>query len=113
MVTKTLEAAQIMAENGINAEVLNMSTIKPVDKEAILESSLKTRRVVTVEEHNIVNGLGTAIADVIIKENPVKMKMIGIKDLFAIVGDYNEVIDYYGLTGEKIAMQVEEFLNNC
>ena len=111
MVPKTLEAAQILADKGIDADVINMSTLKPVDREAILESSLKTRRIVTVEEHNIVNGLGTAVADVLIKENPVKMKMIGIQDLFAVVGDYDEVIDYYGLTGPKIAVQVEEFLN--
>ena len=111
MVPKTLEAAQILTGKGIDAEVINMSTLKPVDREAILESSLKTRRIVTVEEHNIVNGLGTAVADVIVKENPVKMKMIGIKDIFAVVGDYDEVIDYYGLTGPKIAVQVEEFLN--
>ncbi|MBU4292755.1 MAG: transketolase family protein, partial [Actinobacteria bacterium] len=112
MVPKTLEAAQILAEKGIDAEVINMTTLKPVDREAILESSLKTRRIVTVEEHNIVNGLGTAVADVLIKESPVKMKMIGIKDIFAVVGDYDEVIDYYGLTGPKIAVQVEEFLNH-
>jgi len=112
MVPKALEAAQILAGKGISAEVINMSTLKPVDREAILESSLKTRRIVTVEEHNIVNGLGTAVADVIVKENPVKMKMIGIKDLFAVVGDYDEVIDYYGLTGPKIAVQVKEFLNH-
>jgi len=111
MVPKTLEAAQILAAKGIDAEAINMSTLKPVDREAILESSLKTGRVVTVEEHNIVNGLGAAVAEVLIKENPVKMKMIGIKDLFAVVGDYDEVIDYYGLTGPKIAAQVEEFLN--
>jgi len=111
MVPKTIEAAQILAGKGIDAEVLNMSTLKPVDREAILESGIKTRRIVTVEEHNIVNGLGAAVADVIVKENPVKMKMIGIKDLFAVVGDYDEVIDYYGLTGPKIAVQVEEFLN--
>ena len=110
MVPKTLEATQILAGKGIDAEVINMSTLKPVDREAVLESSLKTRRVVTVEEHNIVNGLGTAVADVLVKENPVKMKMIGIKDIFAVVGDYNEVIDYYGLTGPGIAVQVEEFL---
>jgi transketolase len=111
MVPKTLEAARILAEKGIDAEVINMSTLKPLDREAILESSLKTRGIVTVEEHSIVNGLGTAVADVLIKENPVKMRMIGIQDLFAVVGDYDEVIDYYGLTGPKIAMQVEEFLN--
>ena len=110
MVPKTLEAAQILAGKGISPEVINMSTLKPVDREAVLGSSLKTRRVVTVEEHNIVNGLGTAVADVLVKENPVKMKMIGIKDIFAVVGDYDEVIDYYGLTGPKIAVQVEEFL---
>jgi len=112
MVTKSLEAAQILSERGIDAEVLNMSTLKPIDREAILKSSIKTRRVVTIEEHNIVNGLGTAVADVIVKEGPVKMKMIGIEDLFAVVGSYDEVIDFYGLSGPKIAGQVEEFLNH-
>lgn len=66
--------------------------------------------MVTVEEHSIVNGLGSAVADVLIKENPVKMDMIGIKDTFAVVGQYEELLDYYGLTGPKIAESVKSFL---
>ncbi len=110
MVANALEASSILENKGISAEVINMSTIKPVDRELILASSSKTKKVATVEEHSIVNGLGTAVADVLIKENPVKMKMIGINDLFATVGDYGEMIEYYGLSPAGIAASIEEFL---
>jgi transketolase len=111
MVPKTLEAAELLAGKGINCEVINMATLKPVDSNLILESVGKTKKVVVIEEHNIVNGLGSAVADVLIKENPVKMKMIGIKDIFAVVGDYDEVMDFYGLTGPKIAADIMDFVN--
>ncbi len=110
MVAPTLEAAYILEKKGISVEVLNLSTIKPLDKELILASSSKTKKVVSVEEHSIVNGLGSAVADVLIKENPVKMKMIGVNDEFAVVGDYKDVIDYYGLTPVKIAQSIEDFM---
>lgn len=109
MVEKALDAADLLLLKKIDAEVINISTIKPIDKEIILNSSSKTKRVVTVEEHSIVNGLGSAVADVLIKENPVKMKMIGTNDIFAVVGDYEDVIDYYGLTAEKITASIEDF----
>ena len=112
MVQNTLDAAQELAKRGISVEVINMATIKPVDMELIISSSSKTKKVVTVEEHSIINGLGSAVADVLIKENPVKMKMIGTDDIFATVGDYREMIDYYGLTGKKIALSIEEFLSH-
>lgn len=110
MVQNTLDAAAQLAGKGISVEVINMSTIKPIDRELVVSSSLKTKKVVTVEEHSVVNGLGSAVADVLIKENPVKMKMIGINDIFATVGDYQEMIDYYGLTGNKIAESIDDFL---
>ena len=111
MVAKSLEAAEILQGKKINVEVVNMHTLKPIDRGIILKSSSKTKKVITVEEHSIVGGLGSSVADVLIKENPVKMEMIGIKDVFAVVGKYDELLDYYGLTGPKIAERIEGFLN--
>ncbi len=110
MVERSLEAAKILEGKNIDAEVINMHTLKPIDSEAILESSSRTKKVVTVEEQSIVGGLGSSVADVLIKNNPVRMKMIGINDEYAKVGTYDELIEHYGLTGEKIASKIEDFL---
>ncbi|MBN2072728.1 MAG: hypothetical protein JW770_02115 [Actinobacteria bacterium] len=110
MVSNSLEASNILKGRHIDTEVINMHTLKPVDSELILESSARTGRVVTVEEHTVVGGLGSSVADVLVKGNPVKMDMIGIEDKFALVGQYPELIDYYGLTPEKIADSIEQFL---
>lgn len=112
MVSKSLEAAEILESLGINAEVINMHTLKPIDRDIIVESSEKTKRVVTVEEHSTIGGLGSSVADVLIKNNPVKLEMIGINDTFAIVGKYDELLDYYGLTPEKISRRIKNFVNN-
>jgi len=112
MVSKSLEAAEILNEEGINAEVINMHTLKPVDSNIILESSAKTKKVVTVEEHTVVGGLGSTVSDVLIRNNPVKLKMIGINDMFAIVGKYDELLNYYGLTAEKISVSILNFINS-
>ncbi len=110
MVSYSLEAAYLLEKNGINAEVISMSTIKPIDKDMILKVASKTGKIVTVEEHSIINGLGAAVAEVIVKNNPVPIKFIGTQDEFAPVGTYEECMDYYGLTAEKIRHQVNNFL---
>ncbi|MBM3700401.1 MAG: transketolase family protein [Actinobacteria bacterium] len=110
MVANTLDAADMLSVKGIDAEVINISTLKPIDRQLINQSSQKTKKVVTVEEHSVVGGLGGAVAEVLICESPVRMKMIGINDLFAVVGDYSQLIDYYGLSPEKIAGSVMDFL---
>ena len=111
MVGKSLEAAEILKKTGIDAEVINVSTLKPVDRDTILSSSDKTKRVVTVEEHSVIGGLGSIVADILIKENPIKMKMIGTNDCFAIIGQsYDELLDYYGFTGQKLASRIESFI---
>ena len=112
MVLKSLEAAEILDEKGINAEVINMHTLKPADSDIILESSAKTKKVVTVEEHIVVGGLGSTVSDVLIRDNPVKLKMIGINDRFAVVGKYDELLNYYGLTAEKISVSILNFINS-
>lgn len=112
MVLKSLEAAEILDEKGISAEVINMHTLKPADNNIILKSSAKTKNVVTVEEHTVVGGLGSTVSDVLIRNNPVKLKMIGINDRFAIVGKYDELLNYYGLTPEKISISILNFINS-
>ena len=111
MVSRAIEAAEILQRDGIDSDLINIHTIKPLDRAVILESSEKTGKVVTVEEHSIINGLGGAVAELLATENPVKMRILGIEDCFSIVGqDYEELLDYYGLTGPGIAKSVREFL---
>jgi transketolase len=110
MVAPALEASVILEKKGINAEVLNISTIKPIDADLILSSASKTKKVVSVEEHSIVGGLGSAVAEVLIKQNPVRMRMVGVNDEFTVVGDYGDILDYYGLTPAKIAASIESFV---
>lgn len=112
LVSNTLDAAWILQEKGISAEVINIHTLKPIDKELILRSCIKTGKAVTVEEHSVINGLGTAIADILIKEYPIKIKMLGMEDIFSIVGaSYGQLIDYYGFTPEKIADTIEKYIS--
>jgi transketolase len=111
LVSNTLDAAWILQGKGISAEVINIHTLKPVDPEIILKSCSKTGKAVSIEEHSVINGLGTAVADVLIKHHPVRMKMIGIEDIFSIVGaNYNQLLDYYGFTAEKLSLKIEDFL---
>jgi transketolase len=111
LVSNTLDAAWNLQKKGISAEVINMHTLKPIDSDIILKSCSKTGHAVTIEEHSVINGLGSAVAEVLIKNNPVKMKMIGIEDHFSIVGaNYEELIDYYGFTPEKLSLKIEEYL---
>jgi transketolase len=109
MVSKSLEAAAELENAGIKAEVISMSTIKPLDEEAVIKSASKTGKVVTIEEHSIYNGLGSAVSEVLAKKCPARMKFIGTPDEYAPVGSYEELIDYYGLTSEKIAQNILEF----
>jgi transketolase len=109
MVSKSLEAAAELEKKGVNAEVISMSTIKPLDEGAIVNSAAKTGKVVTIEEHSIYNGLGSAVAEVLVKKCPVRMKFIGTPDEYAPVGTYDELISYYGLTPEKIAENILDF----
>ncbi|MDD3776658.1 MAG: transketolase C-terminal domain-containing protein [Actinomycetota bacterium] len=111
MVANCLDAAEALKSSGIDAEVINISTLKPIDREIILGSSAKTKKVVTVEEHSTINGLGSIVANVLAESGPAPIKKIGIEDVFAVVGQYQELIEYYGLTGPSIAQKIEEFLN--
>ena len=96
LVWKAVEAAEILAKDGIDAEIINIHTIKPLDEEAILESVAKTGCCVSAEEHQIYGGLGESIARVLVKNNPAPMEFVGVKDQFGESGKPEELLDKYG-----------------
>lgn len=103
MVANSLDAADALENDGISAEVINVSTIKPLDKETILESVEKTGKAITAEEHNIIGGLGSAVSEAIGESNPVPIKKVGVKDSFGESGPAYELIDHFGLSASHIA----------
>ncbi len=104
------EASNLLAEEGIQAEVINMSTIKPLDSETLIESAKKTGKVVTVEEHSVLGGLGGAVAEVLAEKAPTPMKRIGVYDRFGESGPAAELLHKFELDGEGIYKQVKSFL---
>ena len=109
-VAEALEAAEELEKEGINAEVINIHTIKPLDEEVILTSAKKTGKVVTVEEHSVIGGLGSAVADVISAKNAAKVLKIGVQDIFGQSGSGAELIKEYGLDSESILKKIKGFL---
>ncbi len=109
-VNSALEAAETLAAEGIDAEVINIHTIKPIDEDMILASAAKTGKVVTVEEHSIIGGLGSAVAEVLCEKQPVRLKRIGVNDVFGESGPALELLKKYGLDGEGVAKTVKEFV---
>ena len=110
MVANSLDAADILAEKGISAEVVNVSTVKPLDTETILNSVGKTGAAVTAEEHNIIGGLGSAVSEVVSENNPVPVKRVGVEDTFGESGSAYELVEHFGLTAEDIADKAENLL---
>lgn len=110
MVTKALEASEQLKEKGIKARVINIHTIKPIDQELLIKCAQETGAVVTAEEHNIHGGLGSIIAEVLAKEYPVPMEIVGVEDAFTESGDYEELLKKYGLSAENIISKVENVI---
>jgi len=103
MVANSLEAAEILASEGISAEIIDVSTIKPLDEETIVSSARKTRAVVVCEEHSIIGGLGSAIAEVLCEDSPTPMVRVGVRDVFGTSGEPDELMEHFGLTSRHIA----------
>lgn len=103
MVSRCLDAAEVLAGEGINARVLEVHTIKPLDVESVLQAARETGAFVTVEEHSIVGGLGGAVAEAVTDAYPVPVKRLGIADRFAETGPYFEILDRYGMSVDNIA----------
>ena len=105
-VAESLKAKEVLAKKGIDIRVVDVHTIKPIDKEMIIKCARETKKLVSIEDHNIIGGLGSAIAEVLTEEYPVKLTRLGIKDTFGTSGKAEELMDYFGITAKYI---VEEF----
>lgn len=110
MVAKALEASEMLKEEGISARVINISTIKPIDKDIIIKAAKETKGIVTVEEHSIIGGLGSAVAEVLVENCPVPMLRVGVNDTFGESGNGDELLVKYGLTSENIVKNVKSVL---
>lgn len=111
MVAEAIEAGKELEADGIDAEIINIATIKPLDKELVAASAAKTSRVITVEEHNVVGGLGEAVCAALSEECPVPVKRIGINDVFGHSGPAKELLKQFGLSSENIVKTAKDFLN--
>ncbi len=111
MVTEALTAADQLAQKGISAEVVNVSCLKPLDVEGIVASSKNKKAVITAEEHNIIGGLGGAVAEVLMEHNPIKMVRVGVMDVFGESGTPGELLAKYGLTAKEIVDAAEKAIN--
>ncbi|AGK98773.1 transketolase family protein [Clostridium pasteurianum] len=110
LVAEAIKAAKILKDKGISIRVLNMFTVKPIDKEAIIKSARETGAIVTAENHNILNGLGSAVAEVLGENIPVPMVRIGMPDCYGEVGSVDYLKDKYGLNFSNIVEQVEKVI---
>lgn len=102
MVAEALDAAEELEKEGINAEVINLHTIKPIDRNALVQSVKKTGCLVTAEEHQLAGGMGSAVLEVIAQEYPVPTEMVGIKDTFGESGEPRQLMEKYGITSKEI-----------
>lgn len=108
MVNEAMKAADILKNEGIDAEVINIHTIKPIDVEVVISSAKKTGAVVTCEEHNVIGGLGSAVCEVLSENCPVIVKRVGVMDTFGESGKPAELLKEYGLTAGNVASAVRE-----
>ncbi len=110
MVAEAIEAGKMLAEKGISAEIINIATIKPLDEELVIASAKKTGKVITVEEHNIIGGLGEAVCSVLSEKCPTPVKRIGVNDEFGHSGPALDLLKQFGLCADNIAKTAEEFV---
>ena len=103
MVQEALKAQKLLSAGGISARVIDMHTIKPIDKEIIQKAARETGAIVTAEEHNVIGGLGSAVSEVLAASCPVPVEFVGVKDVFGHSGSPKELLEKYGLTPEQIA----------
>ena len=110
MVNEAVMAAETLAAEGIDARIIDIHTIKPLDEEIIIKAAQETKAIVTAEEHSVIGGLGSAVAEVVVKNAPVKMAMVGQKDTFGESGKPDQLKEKYGMTASDIVAAVKSVL---
>jgi transketolase len=110
LVTRALEAADRLAEEGVRARVINMATVRPLDREAVVAAAAETGAIVTAEEHTVHGGLGSAVAEVVVEEHPVPMRILGVPGVFAPTGTAEALLERFGLTAYGIVQAAGELL---
>lgn len=106
-VAEAIKAKEILEQEGINIRVVDIHTIKPIDKEIILKCARKTKKLISIEDHSIIGGMGSAIAEVLIEAEPKKLTRLGIKDTFGKSGKAQELMEYFGITASEIVKTVK------
>ena len=109
MVYEAIQAGEALAEAGIDAMIINMPTVKPLDEELVIAAARKCGRVITAEEHSVIGGLGEAVCSLLSEKQPTPVKRIGVQDVFGRSGPAAEVLKYYGLSAENIVKTAKEF----
>ena len=112
MVARAIEAAELLKEDGISARVVNIHTWKPIDKDAAIQCAKETGAIVTCENHNVCNGLGSAVAEVVCQNSPVPMRLVGVKDEFGQVGKNAYLSEQYHITAQDIVEAAREVVKN-
>ena len=111
MVNEAIEASKILEAEGISVELINMHTIKPLDKEAVLKAVMDTRRIITVEDHTVIGGLGSAVAEVVVESGKgCAFKKLGVQDTFAPIGLHEDIMSYLGIDSNGIIEAVREVM---
>ena len=108
MVAEALKAKEELEKEGINIRVVDIHTIKPIDKDMIIKCANETKKLVSIEEHSIIGGLGSAIAEVLVENSPAKLTRMGIKDTFGRSGSASELLKYFGLTSKEIIEEIKK-----
>ncbi|MBQ7409907.1 MAG: transketolase family protein [Clostridia bacterium] len=108
MVAEALKAKEELEKEGINIRVVDIHTIKPIDSEMIIKCAKETKKLISIEEHSIIGGLGSAVAEVLVENCPAKLTRMGIKDTFGKSGNASELLKYFGLTSKEIIEEVKK-----
>jgi transketolase len=110
MTPVALKAAKALVGEGIDTRLIHIHTIKPIDEEILIKAARETRCIVTVENHSIIGGLGSAVAEILSENEPALLKRIGIQDVFGESGSLEDLFNKYGLTSENIVKEAKELI---
>ena len=110
MVYEAIKAGEVLAEAGIHARIINMSTVKPIDEELVLKAAKECGKIITCEEHSVIGGLGEAVCSFLAENHPTPVRRIGVNDQFGFSGPAAEVLEAFGLCADNIVKVTKEFL---